>query len=226
MHRFPPPRTEAELLQRAWSLAGLTLDELANELQIRTPENLLHHKGWIGETLERVLGATAGSKPEPDFQSIGVELKTIPVSRNGRPKESTHVCTMPLTNHTGLTWETSLVRQKLSRVLWIPILIGKEISLSDRLIGSPLLWSPHENEEAVLKSDWEELMELVNLGEHDQINAHLGEALQIRPKAANSQALTDGIGKQGDPVQTLPRGFYLRTSFTASIMQQYYHIVP
>lgn len=225
MNKFPPPRTETELLQRAWSIAGLTLDELANRLQIRTPEKLLHHKGWIGETLETALGATAGSRPEPDFQSIGVELKTIPVLKNGRPKESTHVCTMPLTDHTGLTWETSLVRQKLSRVLWVPILIGNDIPLSKRLIGAPLLWSPHEDEESLLKSDWEELMELVNLGEHDQINAHLGEVLQIRPKAANSLALTEGVGKEGDRIRTLPRGFYLRTSFTASILQQHYHIV-
>ena len=225
-----PPESETELLERAWSLAGLSLDELANKLNLQTPENLLHNKGWIGEILERALGATAGSKPEPDFQLIGVELKTIPIKiinqTNRHPKESTHVCTVPIINTQGMTWENSLVKKKLSRVLWIPIEYNDQIRLADRKIGSPLLWSPTREEESLLRIDWEEFMELICLGELEQITAHLGEALQIRPKAANSRALTESVGKDGNPIKALPRGFYLRTSFTASLLKRNYHLNP
>ena len=54
--------------------------------------------------------------PEPDFQHIGVELKTLPVDQNFRPKESTYVCTVPLIRNAGAIWETSTVKLKLSRV--------------------------------------------------------------------------------------------------------------
>ncbi len=217
------PKSEEELLDRAWNLAGLSLGEIAGKLTLHIPENLLHHKGWIGETLEHALGATAGSKPEPDFQLIGIELKTIPI-KNNSPKESTHVCTVPLINTNGMTWEKSLVKKKLSRVLWIPVEYNDQIKLAERRIGSPQIWSPTTEEETLLRTDWEEFMELISLGELDQITAHLGEALQIRPKAANSRALTESVGKKGERIRALPRGFYLRTSFTTSLLIKHYHL--
>lgn len=224
MEMINPPQSEDELLKRAWEIAGQRLGEIANKLNRKTPEDLLRNKGWIGETLELALGATAGSKPEPDFQLIGVELKTIPVRPDGQPKETTHVCTVPMTKINGMTWNNSLVKEKLSKVLWIPVEYDQQINLADRKIGAPLLWSPSAEEESQLKTDWEEFMELISLGEIDQITAHLGEVLQIRPKAANSHALSEGIGKEGKTIKTLPRGFYLRTSFTATLLQKYYQI--
>jgi len=47
--------------------------------------------------------------------------------------------------------------------------------------------------------------------------------LQIRPKAANSKALRWGIGEAGEPIQTLPCGFYLRALFTRQIFEGAYH---
>lgn len=63
-------------------------------------------------------------------------------------------------------------------------------------------------------------MELVALGRIESITAHHGEVLQLRPKAANGQALTSAIGRQGQLIQTRPRGFYLRTLFTQQLLQQ------
>ncbi len=45
--------------------------------------------------------------------------------------------------------------------------------------------------------DWEELMDLIVLGEVERITARHGEVLQLRPKAANSKALTEAIGAHG-----------------------------
>lgn len=45
--------------------------------------------------------------------------------------------------------------------------------------------------------------------------------MQLRPKAANSQAKTKAYDKQGKPFFALPRGFYLKTPFTAQILQQH-----
>ncbi len=71
--------------------------------------------------LESVAGGKCGSKPEQDFAALGVELKTIPIDRLGKPLETTFVCVAPLTGNTGVTWKTSHVRHKLKRVLWVPV---------------------------------------------------------------------------------------------------------
>lgn len=216
------PQTEQELLERARNIAGCTFSELAQEAGINVPPDLRKDKGWVGQLLEWHLGATAGSKPQQDFESLGIELKSIPISHQGRPLETTFVCVAPLTGVHGITWETSHVRNKLSRVLWIPVQGEREIPLAERRVGSPLLWSPSPDEEAQLKADWEELMEFIVLGQFSQISARHGEVMQLRPKAANGKVLTEAYGQQGKPIKTQPRGFYLRTQFTAQILQRYY----
>lgn len=218
----PEPLSEQELFERASNIAGISFQELADEAKIEVPPDLRRDKGWVGQLLEWHLGATAGSKPTQDFEQLGIELKTIPISYSGKPLETTFVCVAPLVGVHGLTWETSHVRNKLSRVLWIPVEGEREIPLADRRVGSPLIWSPSKEEEQQLKTDWEELMEMIVLGRVEQINARHGEMLQLRPKAANSRVLTEAYGASGKPIKTLPRGFYLRTQFTARILEQHY----
>jgi DNA mismatch repair protein MutH len=173
-------------------------------------------------TPERYLGASAGSKPEQDFADIGIELKTIPVDSEGRPLETTFVCVAPLTGNSGVTWASSHVRYKLARVLWIPVEGSRDIPLSKRRIGAPLLWSPSPEEEALLKQDWEELMDLIVLGQVEKITARHGEVLQLRPKAANSRVLTAAIGEFGQSIMTQPRGFYLKKNFTGSLLARHF----
>jgi len=218
----PPPQSEAELMARASALAGYSLGELAQHIALPIPRDLKRDKGWVGMLLERYLGASAGSKPEQDFTEIGVELKTIPVDAHGRPLETTFVCVVPLTGNSGVTWQNSHVRHKLARVLWIPVEGDRAIPLAERHVGAPLLWSPDEAQERQLQRDWEELMDMIVLGDVEQITARHGEVLQIRPKAANSKALTEGIGRYGQPIMTLPRGFYLKKAFTAALLARHF----
>ena len=178
-----PPESEAQLLSQARQLSGYALGELAAMAGIVTPKDLKRDKGWIGVLLEIWLGASAGSKPEQDFAALGVELKTIPVDSLGRPLETTFVCVAPLTGNTGVTWETSHVRHKLKRVLWIPVEGERSIPLAERRVGSPLLWSPNEEEEQQLRLDWEELMDMIVLGHVERITARHGEVLQLRPES-------------------------------------------
>ena len=47
----------------------------------------------------------------------------------------------------------------------------------------------------------------------------VGEYLQIRPKAANGKVLCSCFDAEGNKVKTLPRGFYLRSTFTKTILK-------
>ena len=221
-HRVPPPRSESELLARADAIAGRTLGDVAAELGLSVPENTRRGKGWTGTVIEHALGASAGSLPEPDFRLIAVELKTIPIGPGRRPLESTYVCTVPLAGGASPNWRDSNVRRKLARVLWMPFEGDRAIPLPERRIGSALLWSPSRDEDSALASDWETLMERVVLGRVDEISAREGECLQIRPKAANAAARRRAIGASGGYEEILPRGFYLRATFTAAILARHY----
>src|SRR5690606_28172948 len=107
--------------------------------------------------LERALGATAESRDAPDFEALGIELKSLPVTRAGKPLESTFVCTISLDEIGDAPWETSRVMRKLAHVLWIPIEGERRITVPARRIGSAILWRPDAEELSVLRADWEEL---------------------------------------------------------------------
>lgn len=220
------PQTLEQLLSQAQSIAGLTFEELADELHIPVPPDLKRDKGWVGMLLERALGATAGSKAEQDFSHLGVELKTLPINAEGYPLETTFVSLAPLVQNSGVKWENSHVRHKLSCVLWMPIEGSRHIPLRERHIGAPIFWKPTAEQERQLKQDWEELMDLIVLGKLEQITARIGEVMQLRPKGANSRAVTKGIGKNGEIIDTLPLGFYLRKEFTAQILNAFLDVKP
>ena len=218
------PISEQQLIKRAQALAGLTLGEIAAQEKIVVPENLLRNKGWVGLLLEQALGASASSRPEPDFPHLGIELKTLPIDRTGKPLETTFVSVAPLTGLVGVTWQTSYVRKKLARVLWVPVLSEKNISLAQRIVGTPFIWSPSQEEEHLLAMDWQELTDMIVLGDVENIKGKHGEVLQLRPKAANSKAKTQAFDRHGKPFMTLPRGFYLKTPFTHALIHKHLRI--
>jgi DNA mismatch repair protein MutH len=213
-----PPRTEAELLERAEAIAGHTLGELAGQLWVAPPADPRRAKGWAGTLLERALGATAASRAEPDFPGLGIELKSVPIDLRGVPTEVTYVCTAPLDAAALGAWETSWARRKLRRVLWIPLVADPTLPLTDRPIGAPVTWSPSPEEDAVLGTDYAEIATVVATGELWQLDSRRGTALHVRPKAQDGADTTWALDEDGGWVRDTPRGFYLRRTFTAAIL--------
>lgn len=217
------PKNEQDLLNAATALAGLSLAQLACDNDLLVPDSLIRNKGWIGNLLEISLGAHAGSKPQQDFPDLGIELKTIPIDSRGKPLETTFVCVTPLVGINGLQWHNSNIANKLQKVLWVPILSEKSLAIGARIIGTPFLWQPSTLESQLLQQDWEEIMDMISMGHVEKINGKTGQVMQLRPKAANSKALTDAVGVDGNTIKTLPRGFYLKIPFTHRILQNHFN---
>ncbi|WP_392558667.1 DNA mismatch repair endonuclease MutH [Orbus mooreae] len=217
----PKPTSESMLMAKAREIAGYSLGDIAKSIDLPIPPDLKKKKGWVGQLLELYLGADAGSKAERDFAHLGIELKTIPINQLGYPLETTFICVAPLVENHGITWQSSHVKYKLNKVLWIPVEGDRAIPLAQRRVGSPILWQPSAEEEQQLKQDWQELMDMIVLGKIANITAKHGEFIQIRPKAANGKALTEAFNENGELIMTRPRGFYLKKQFTARILTNY-----
>jgi DNA mismatch repair protein MutH len=217
-----PPSSPDELIRRATRLAGRTVADVAR-LVGRTPsDDRTGHKGRVGDLLEAALGATAGSRCEPDFPHLGIELKTIPVDGAAAPLESTWVCHAPVDGSLEPSWSACQVRVKLACVLWIPVVGRRDQPWPERRIGAPALWTPTPEEEELLGRDYEEIAELIRLGRWDRLDASLGDALQLRPKAASSRDVTPALDQHGEWIEVGPRGFYLRRSFTRAVLTSFF----
>jgi DNA mismatch repair protein MutH len=132
------------------------------------------------------------------------------------------VCTIPLTEIGDVEWAESRVRRKLLRVLWVPVEGERSIAVGERRVGQALLYGLTEADEALLRRDWEELAGIIGRGHVESLTGHLGTCLQIRPKAAHSRARRVGFDADGVPFAALPRGFYLRPSFTRALLERHY----
>ncbi len=212
--------SETELIARCEAIEGLSFSQLASMLGLYIPEDASQRKGFAGQAIELALGTTAGNKPTPDFCALGIELKTLPIDQLGKPAESTFVTSIPLLTLYQQTWKTSHCFAKLNRVLWVPIEGDRTICFRERRIGRAILWSPSIEEEAILAKDWSEFALLISTGRLSEIDASMGDYLQVRPKAANGKSLCYGFDETGAKIQTLPRGFYLRSRFTHHIINE------
>jgi DNA mismatch repair protein MutH len=226
MIRRAPPPSIAALLLRARALEGHSLGELAYALGARIDDDNIRTKGKFGTLLEHALGATPEAGKSHDFPKLGVELKTLPIAANGFPSESTYVCTLHLNSAHALSWSKSWVRTKLSRVLWVLVEgVSKDgrvpqKSWGERRICETFLWEPSEHESTTLRADFEQIVGLAAMGRVEELTGHLGEAMQVRPKARDGTKNVEIVDESGRRVATVARGFYLRPRFTSQVIER------
>jgi len=210
--------SEGELLRHARALVGTTLAEIADGLGLPVPAGQRRTKGWPGQLIERELGAATGGERGPDFGALGVELKTVPVAADLMPLESTSVCHIDPLAICQERWESSYLRRKLQRVLFVALEVLTE-SVGDRRVRAVALWSPSPAEEALLAADFELAAGEFRAGRGAAIRGHQGAVLQVRPKGRNAADQRLGRGPDGQPVRMGKCGFYLRPAFVGRILQ-------
>jgi DNA mismatch repair protein MutH len=110
------------------------------------------------------------------------------------------------------------VRQKLSRVLFVPLMGDDGIAWRERRVAEPRMWSPTKEQETILRGDFDDVVGLIGVGRIEELTAHRGRWLQVRPKAAHGRVRTVARGAENESIETIPRGFYLRARFTSAIL--------
>ena len=208
------------LLAHARALVGAELGALADALGLPVPVGRVRTKGWSGQVIEHELGVAVSGARGPDFEALGIELKTVPVTPALVPLESTAVCQIDPIVIAGESWETSYVRAKLARVLFVALEVQPGArSVGDRRVAAVTLWAPDAEEEAALRADFELFVrEYFRRGRAAEITGHLGAALQVRPKGRDSTDLRAAYDADGRPTRIGKSGFYLRPAFVARIL--------
>jgi DNA mismatch repair protein MutH len=217
-----PAQTLEALLAHARALVGVELSELADALGLPVPVGNVRTKGWSGQVIEQELGAVVGGARGPDFAALGVELKTVPVRETLEPLESTAVCQIDPVAIAAESWETSYVREKLARVLFVALVVPPDArSVGERRVAAVHLWSPDADETRALRDDFELFVRgYYRQGRAAEITGHLGAVLQVRPKGRDADDLRDAYDAAGRPTRVGKHGFYLRPAFVAGILRR------
>src|SRR5689334_14782738 len=207
------------LLAHARALVGVELGALADALGLPVPVGNVRTKGWSGQVIEQELGVAVGGARGPDFEALGIELKTVPVTTALVPLESTAVCQIDPIAIAGESWATSYARHKLARVLFVALESARGQPVAERRVAAVRLWSPDRAEDELLRADFELFVRgYFRLGRAAAITGHLGRVLQVRPKGRNAADLRDSYDEEGRPTRVGKMGFYLRPAFVAGIL--------
>ncbi len=217
------PRVQA-LVSHARALVGARLSDIADGLGLPVPVGNVRTKGWSGQIIERELGGSEETAHGPDFAALGIELKTVPVDAGMRPVESTAVCVIDPISIAAESWQTSYVRQKLARVLFVALQVPASRvasrSVGDRRVSAALLWCPSDADERLLQADFEMFVrDYFRAGRAAELTGHLGRALQVRPKAKHARDQRRAFNEEGQAVRVGKSGFYLRPAFVGAILR-------
>ncbi|RIY34978.1 MutH/Sau3AI family endonuclease [Psittacicella gerlachiana] len=217
------PTSLGQLLTYCQQICGKSIEEISHKHNVEMIYSLHENRGWLGNLIEIALGATAGSKPTQDFINLGIELKTLAIATNGKAKSDIFISSLPINKFMLQNWQTSHVLYKLKKILFVPIEYNPDISLAQRRIGKAFLWSPNKEDLAIIKQDWETIMQIITQQDFNALKSNVGQILCVRTKALNTSQAVSIEDTDGFNLNLPPLSFYLRRSFINNIINSNFY---
>lgn len=220
---WPEPTTLEELEQRLQRLLGRSIAELSQLALLQAPNNSNGAKGYVGLLIELFLGAHAHNLPGPDFMSLGIELKTMPVGFDFMPQENTFICNADLAPRDFVPFTQSALYQKLQHILFVLILApqNSRLTLGERRVLGYFFFNLPPDVRQTIETDYNEFQELLLAGHAPEINGTMGTIVKLSPHATKANELVQVTDSEGESTYTKPRGYYLRASFTRQLLQTF-----
>jgi DNA mismatch repair protein MutH len=160
------------ILKFAQLLTGRTLDEV-----VTLPNSVANsrNKGDLGGLVEAHFFELPPSTRGIDFPEAGLELKTTGLlqRRDGtfKAKERLVLTMINYVNIVDEEWESSVFFLKCRLMLILFYLYDREVpSIYQRFVLSPILYKMIENDEAVIRKDWEFIRDKVRQGKAHEIS--------------------------------------------------------
>ena len=198
---------------------GKTIAQIKNQLFIN--DKCKMKKGASGLIIENLLGIENNNRDEADIPQIGCEVKILPlqINKNGevKAKEPTAIQMINYCEVAKETWETAKLRSKINLTLWVVYLAkenGKAKKQDDYVIVDYFLGHPNNIQNAIFKSDWEEIQEYIIRGDADKLSCSMGTYLEPKTKGTNNKDKTDAPDGKGGTIRARRRAFYYKKNFT------------
>ena len=214
---------QTELLQGFKPLIGETLGAIADKLKISRKKA----KQAAALLVRRTLGILNDKKRLLELESAGIKPKTIPVRESDLwPCQAMSFPAMRFLEFVEEEWEDSEFRAHLDCLLLIPSLADHcDQELWSRRLAQPFFWSPSEEEEAGIISEWEMFKQQVAEGKaaYKRVGGKRVTGLtqysktkyiHMRPKGRDGT--DDDVDPYGRPAPKLC--FWLNPSFVQSLL--------
>lgn len=188
-------------------------------------------KGQLGQSVEKnFFNYEPNSKQEPDFHSIGIELKCTPIKLIRQKKDSNEFrlkkgysakerIVLTMIDYEKIideSWEKSTVITKIKLLLMFYLFEEKK-KFFEYIFILIDLWEPSRDDMKIIKNDWEYIRKVVNDGKAHEISE--GDTLYLGACTKGVNALS--FRKQPySHIMAKQRAFSLKQSYVNSIIEE------
>ncbi len=187
---------------------GKTLEEISVKLNYFKKSK--NHKGFHKEIANRILAQNGRNVIE--LEKAGIEIKTIRLTKSGRPRES---MSFPGFNYMEIineNWEDSSFFEKLER-RFLFVIFQSDISGGERLLKA-VYWNMPFEDRIESKRVWEETKSRVSTDARNLPKSSESRVAHVRPKARDGQ--DKQLTPQGD--MQVKKSFWLNSSYIAKVI--------
>jgi DNA mismatch repair protein MutH len=172
---------EEATAERFASFIGKTVDEMAQRLEYyKTSPN---QKGYLRNLSVRILAD--GGKSVPELEKAGIEMKTIRLTKAGRPRESMSFPGFSFMGILDEIWEESSFFEKLeSKFLFI---VFKEDESGEERLEKISYWNMPYTDRLEAKRVWEDTKKRVAKDAFNLPRISESPVAHVRPKARDGQ---------------------------------------
>ena len=181
----------SEALQRLRQLTGRDLRPLADQYNVTVWKDDKINKGWVGHTVERILGLPINSSRAPNFGSWELKVISLKYLKNGNlvPKETMAITMIDPQEVADKEFEESHVYTKLRKILIVArIYAGRseESSLLHCVAEFDLCGRIYDQ----VKADYDEIRYAIQNEGFDSLTGRMGVLMQPRTKGAGHGSKT------------------------------------
>jgi DNA mismatch repair protein MutH len=205
-----------EVRQALEPVIGVPFKELAAALGFDLPADSRRRKAAGGHIVETLLEIAKNSIPRPDLESLGTEVKTIPLNTLSRPREMTKIGAFNLatTSHEEEFRYSSLYK-KVRSILFVPVMKADNDSPDYWYLRPPFLWLPSEEQLDRLEEDYVEIQAAAVMADWSRLRGLPGKYLTLN----TSDSTTAGKSEEQKR-----RAWFLKKEMTREICDQ--HLWP
>jgi DNA mismatch repair protein MutH len=211
--------SESSIVEYATQIIGKTLREVTGIDHIDDPSV---RKGSFGNAVEYYFFKfDPNSDPNPDFNEVGIELKTTPLKKTKRgdivSKERLVLSMINYMDVVNETWETSTVLKKSSKILLMSYLYEPDANPVDYEFYIVELWGIPEEDFYTIKNDWETVVNKVRTGRAHEISGSDTLYLEACTKSANSNVRRE---QPYSDIPAKPRAWAFKQSYMTTISKK------
>lgn len=205
---------ESRVIDELAVYTGRTLASIAAELKIPIGKA----KSAPALLVRRAIGITRDDVRIREFEQRGVQVKTVPLSFEGRPFEA---MSFPNFDHMSVihdVWETSDLLARLERLLIIPLIRRERDTPKQKSVwGNAFFWSPTSDQLSGIQCEWEGYVQRIASGLSNELPGYAQtQFIHVRPHARNKKDTEEA------PVvgQVVKKCFWLNPEFIARIAHE------